>query len=131
MIGLAPSFSMTNQSRTGGGDAQRERDHDRREKRAREHDPEDRRAGADDHDALEAEMPDARALRDDAGRRDVNQRCARTQYRDHELVKLAHVGSFPRRRRRFSNPDFAVMKSAMEALKMSMAAAGKPATMGR
>ena len=131
MIGLAPSFSITNQSRTEAATQSTQAI-----AMAAGNEPVSTMPRIVAHapmiiTPLEAQVPDARTLRDDACHGDVDQRGARAQDRHHQLVKLGHVGSLAARRRRSSNPDFAVIKSATEALKISMAAAGRPARIGR
>ena len=101
------------------------------QQRAALHRAEHGRAGADDHQPLEAEMPDAGALGEHAGERHIDQRRARAEDGDERVFHQAAL----RRERKKPVSRFgqvrAVMKSAMAALMMSIAAAGSPASTGR
>ena len=113
-------------------DAEHHGEAEAEEERAGLDQAEDRGAAADDHQSLEAEVPDAGALGEHAGERHVDQRRAVTEGGDDEFVHQVLPDARRRAARRASPGTVrAVMKRAMAALMMSMAAEGRPASTGR
>jgi hypothetical protein len=102
MMGLARSFSMTGL--------------------IRQHDA---RAGAGDHQPLQAEVPDAGALRQHPRHRDIDHGRRGPQHGDDEVDHRRVLQG------RFVGQAREVMNSAIAAFTMSMAAEGSPAMTGR
>ena len=132
MIGLARSFSTTNHSSAEASTQSAIARPNPTSERASLHEAEHGGAAADDHQPFEAEIPNAGALREHAGHRHIDERRAIAERGDDEFVHHAPPAA-RRQRQQPAEPGAAraVMKSAIAALMMSIAAAGRPASIGR